>query len=40
MFAGGVTWDALDDILLLGVLARLISMFLLLDGRSIFLGCA
>ena len=39
LFAGGVIWDALDDILL-GVLARPISMLLLLEGLLIFLGCA
>ena len=38
LFAGGVIWDALDDILL-GVLARPISMLLLLEGLLIFLGC-
>ena len=39
LFAGGVIWDALDDILL-GGLARPISMLLLLEGLLIFLGCA
>ena len=32
-------WDTLDDIIG-GVLARPISMLLLLEGLSIFLGCA
>ena len=35
LFAGGVIWDALDDILL-GVLARPIFMLLLLQGLLIF----
>jgi hypothetical protein len=37
VFAGGVTWDALDDIVVLGVLSRPISMLILLKGLSIFL---
>ena len=40
VFAGGVMWDALDDMIVLGVLVRLISMLLLLESLSIFLGCA
>ena len=40
VFAGGVAWDALDDIIVGGVLARPISMLLLLESLSIFLGCA
>ena len=39
LFAGGVMWNALDDIIV-GVLARPISMLLLLEGLLIFLGCA
>ena len=38
VIAGGVTWYALDDVVVLGVLMRPISMFLLLEGLSIFLA--
>ena len=40
VFAGGVTWNALDDIIVLGILTQFIFMLILLEGLSIFLGCA